>query len=255
MRATQHGDIDSRALAVVGVWDPFKLSQRDLLEELRDTAATAGCSSVAVLVDPAPGSISAVAQSYRTNGWPVYDSVPVRIRLIRDLGVDSVLCVRFSTEDFKATAAAFLDTVRLYLPLCELWLGELQVLGPGPPGSRAAIERYADLHGFGLRILPRAPIDTYDVRFLLASGQVRKAIAQVGRPPTWMRPQSTMLQLAWRPGPYHVHCLEQPGSRAEGAPRIVRLETHRRGPARLVWPDRESRYLAFVSGPADLSQS
>ena len=254
MRATQHGDIDRRALAVVGVWDPFKLSQRDLLEELRDTAATAGCSSVAVLVDPAPGSISAVAQSYRTNGWPVYDSVPVRIRLIRDLGVDSVLCVRFSTEDFKATAAAFLDTVRLYLPLCELWLGELQVLGPGPPGSRAAIERYADLHGFGLRILPRAH---RHLRCAVPSGVRTGAQGNCLSRPTADMDAAAVHHVAARvaPGPYHVHCLEQPGSRAEGAPRIVRLETHRRGPARLVWPDRESRYLAFVSGPADLSQS
>jgi FAD synthase len=254
MRATKHGAVDKPAVAVVGVWDPFKGSHRELLENLRNAAAKSGRSSVAVLIDPAPGATSAVMQSYGTNGWPVYDSVAVRVRLIRDLGVDSVLCVRFRIGDFRATAAEFLDTVRMHVPLGELWLGELQMLGPGPPGSRAAIERYADLYGFGLRVLPRAPIDIYDVRFLLASGQVRKAVAQVGRPPTWMRPRSLLLRLAWRPGRYYVNCLELPSSPAEGTPREVSLEIKGRGPACLVWPDSESRYLAFISGPADIPQ-
>jgi hypothetical protein len=71
-----------------------------------------------------------------------------------DCGLDAVLCMRFRKQDFMATASDFLDAVRAQVRLEELWLGALQLLGPGVRGSRAAVAEYAALHGMRLTILP-----------------------------------------------------------------------------------------------------
>ena len=252
MRTNLHGMVAAPVVAVVGVWDPFRPSHEALLTELCKVSRTSGRSSLAVLIDPAPGSVSAVMHSYGTNGWPVYDSVPVRVRLIQGLGVDAVLCVRFRRHDFAATAADFLDVVRARVQLGELWLGERQFLGPGPAGSPAAVAEYARVHGIGLRVLPRAPLTVYDERLLLAEGRLEMAIDQVGRPPTRMRPRSPMMRLAWRAGQYRARPLDRPGAPAYGAHVDLELIAHPHAPGTLIWPDHDFRFLAFVSGPADL---
>jgi FAD synthase len=252
VRATQHGRVTGSAVAVVGVWDPFLHSHKSLLEDLRDGAVERGCSSVAVLIDPHPGSFSGFRARYGTPGWPVYDSVPARIRLMRDIGLDSVLCMRFRKHDFDSTAAQFLDAVRARVEFEELWLGALQLLGPGTQGARAAVADYADRRGFRLTVLPRPPVGTYDVRALLASGRLTDAIDLVGRPPIWSRPPSGTLRLSWRPGRYRAVGLEKPGAIAEGVELEVTLKAQPSGPSKLIWPRRDTRYLAFTSGPADV---
>lgn len=98
-------------VAVVGVWDPFLSSHESLLARLRDRAEAGGLSSVAVLIDPAPGSFSGFARRYGTPGWPIYDCVATRIGLMGHVGIDAVLRVRFRKRDLDATAAWFLTCV------------------------------------------------------------------------------------------------------------------------------------------------
>jgi FAD synthase len=251
MRATLRGSISRPAIVVVGVWDPFMPFHRTLLTGLHDAATATARSSVTVLIDPQPGSRSPAVHQYAAGGWPVYDSVPVRTQLIRDVGVDAVLYVRFGAADFKVTAAQFLDALRSYADIDELWLGELQMLGPGPSGGQRAIAEYTRTHGITLTVLPRSPLSTYDVRYLLARGQIQKAVDQVTRPPTWDSPRADALRLAWRPGQYRAVAFLRPGSRYEGRELELELTAHTSGPATLVWPDRRIKYLGFVRGPAD----
>jgi FAD synthase len=252
VKTALHGSVKADAVAVVGIWDPLRPSQQALLRELCEASRGSARSSVAVVIDPAPGSISAVAQSYGTNGWPVYDSVPVRVRLIRAIGVDAVLCVRFRLQDFTADAATFLDVVRTRVPLSELWLGQMQFLGPGPKGGPGAVRTYLETHDVGLRMLSRPPLYTYDERMLLSQGRLEMAIEQVGHPPTRVRPRSSVLRLAWRAGRYRARPLSSPGGSALDADLDVELVAHRHAQATLIWPDRDIPFLAFVSGPADL---
>jgi FAD synthase len=252
MRPALHGRLAAPAVAVVGVWDPFLASHATLLEDLRDHARDRGLSSLAVLLDPPPAAAGGFAAAYGTDGWPVYDGVFARVRLIRDLGVDAVLVMRFAPPDFDATAAQFLDATRRRVELAELWLGALQLLGPGPKGGRVAVEAYATENGIGLTMLPRPPVGTYDVRSFLASGRVRDAVETIGRPPTWSRPRSGWLRLSWRPGRYHAVAIERPGDDPTGSAEIpVALEPRRTGAPGLAWPVPDARYLAFVAGPAD----
>ena len=251
MKAQLYGNLSRPAIATVGVWDPFLSSHRDLLGRLQSRAAQSSCSSLAVLIDPSPGTISSFTARYGVSGWPEYDSVPARVRFMFDCGLDAVLCMRFRKRDFAATASEFLDSVRGYVKLEELWLGALQLLGPGQRGSRAAIADYAALHGIRLTTLPAPPIVLHDVRSFLAAGRLVDAIAQVGHLPIWERPFSGELRLAWRPGQYRAIPLNRPVS-TDGEGEIdVALIPCPQGPAKLSWPSRSVSYLAFTSGPRD----
>lgn len=224
-----------------------------LVAHLRESSAKAGLSPVAVLIDPAPGAFSGFGARYGIAGWPVYDSVLTRIALMRHRGADAVVRVQFRKSDFEGTASEFLDVIRARVDLEELWLGAMQLLGAGERGDRTAVAEYADRHGIRLRILPRAPVSAYDIRWLLASGRLREAVDVVGRPPTWGRPRSGMLFLSWRPGLYRAHALNTPeGGRGQTELELT-LQAQPKGPPTLEWPRRDIRYLAFTAGPADLA--
>ena len=253
MKAILHGAVERPAVAVVGVWDPFVASHRELMCALCDHARACQCAAVAVLIDPPPGTVSHVRFRYGTAGWPVYDSVMARVHRIRECGVDAVLRISFAPRDYTGSAARFLDLVGAQVSLAEIWLGALQHLGPGENGSGAAVARYAAAHGLTLTMLPLPPVGGYDVRALLASGRLHDAAAIVGHPPTWSRPPSGTLRLAWAPGDYQVVSWRPGGVAAAQNTQIVRLAAVRGGPARLEWPDAHIPFLPFVAGPADLA--
>lgn len=251
MKCRLHGSLAKPAIAVVGVWDPFLSYHRDMLKHLRASANKKNCSSLGVLIDPSPGTFSSFKMRYGVSGWPVYDSLQARVSFMLECGLDAVLCVRFRKHDFTATAAEFLDTVRTNVLLDELWLGALQLLGPGDRGSAAAIADYAALHGMRLTILPPPPLATYDVRSFLASGRLADAIAVVGHPPIWERPRSGTLRLAWRPGTYRAVPMNRTDLNLGRSDIEVTLSLCPKGPATLSWPSRSIRYLAFTLGPSD----
>jgi FAD synthase len=236
-------------MVVVGVWDPFLSSHRELLQGLRDRATQDARSSLAVIIDPAPGTLG--YRRYGASGWPVYDSIMSRIRLMLGCGLDAVLLMRFRKRDYTATAAEFLEVVCSHVRIAELWIGARQQLGPGPRGWHPAIAEHANAHAMRLTILPEPPLPTYDVRSFLASGRLADAIAVVGRPPVWERPRSGELRLAWQPGTYRAVPLEHPD--AVGTAPVITLSLAPRsgGPGHLNWPCRRIKYLAFVSGPRD----
>ena len=59
------------------------------------------------------------------------------------------------------------------------------------------------------------------------------------------------MSLAWQPGPYIAVAMDEPNSLLKGALTQVELRTQNQGAAKLIWPERSARYLAFLSGPAD----
>lgn len=242
-------------VAVVGVWDPITSAHTALIRDLTRRGKVDGLGTVAILIDPAPASIADFAQRYGTHGWPVFDGVAARTLLLRDLGVEAVLVARFARHDFTASAAEFLDQVRSQVAIRELWLGATQNLGPGPAGGRDAVTRYVDSAGLALRLLPRPPVSPADVRVLLATGCVQAAAAMAGRSPTWRRPASGHLRLAWRPGPYRAFAVERPA--APGGEPLLRsdfdlvLEARSGAPGSLAWPRSTAPFIAITHGPAD----
>jgi FAD synthetase len=248
MKATLFGHITAPVAAIVGVYDPFLPQHQELILELVSSAHKRALAAVAIVLDPAPPLLL-----YGASEWPVYEDFQVRLRRMRRCGLDSVVRVRLSRKDLDAGAADLLEVVYSHFCIKELWLGERQSLGVGPAGSNSTISALADQHKIRLRRLPtlQRSAKRIDVRQLLTSGHVAEARSAVGHPPVRSRPSSGRLRLAWATGLYRAIPLDRPEGVTTSTPLKVFVNAESTGLPSIDWPDREIRYLAFMSGPGD----
>jgi FAD synthase len=248
VRVVLHGTVRRPAAIVVGTWDPLLPDHLELFARLSHAAHRTARDFVTVMLDPAPPLLR-----WGATAWAVYDGASIREHLIRQSGSNAVLRIRFAKGDLDGNAAQFLNFVGSHLQFTELYLGDGQVLGNGPDGMESAIAPYLKKHGVLLRRLPPSGLTPTisNVRALLALGRVRRAREIVGRPPTWARPPAGVLRLEWRPGTYRAVPVTQPNGEPRADPIAIELTAQARGLPRMNWPQRQSRYLAFIAGPAD----
>ena len=248
MKARLLQQIHGPAVATIGSWDPILPAHWRLFGRLGRHASKSSLASLVILLEPPPPLF--LKGSMR---WPRYDDLRARVALIRSSGVQAVLLVRFSADDLALGAAELFDLVRCHVQVNELWLGSMQSLGRGLPGSQATIAELAAERGIRLSLLspPRNGLVGSRVRDLLQEGRVREATRIVDRPPLWGRPRGGALRLAWAPGWYEVAPLETVPSHRRGPPLRVELVADRKGLPKLTWPDDAIPWLAFLRGPGD----
>lgn len=258
MDARVYGRLEQRAIGVVGVWDPLTATHRALFEQVRCVATRRGLGSLAVVIDPDPTRFV-----WNRTRWPVFNDVHTRVQLLRMLGIDAVIHLRFSKGDLAAGAREFFDLVGEHAALAELWLGANQSLGRGPNGSQEKVAELAAERGVAIQFLPPPAAERaaasgdrathpIDVRTWLAEGRIAAAGAAVGRLPMRRRPRGSTLRLAWSPGRYQAIPLAHPAALPTGQTIEVDL-VEANGWALLQWPDRRIPYLAFLTGPGDQS--
>ncbi|HEY8285614.1 MAG TPA: hypothetical protein VIJ28_14620 [Chloroflexota bacterium] len=257
MDARMYGRLEDRAIGVVGVWDPLTVTHRALFEQVRCQAARRGLSSLAVVIDPDPARFV-----WNRELWPVFNDVHTRAQLLRALGIDAVLHLRFRKGDIATGAREFFDLVGKHAELAELWLGAKQSLGRGPNGSQEMVAELAAERGIAVHLLPPPAAERaetsgnpaahpIEVRARLAEGQIVAASMAVGRVPVRRRPRGATLRMAWAPGSYQALPLAHPAAQPTGAAIEVFLVDVGSGWADLHWPDRRIPYLAFQAGPGD----
>lgn len=246
MRVAIHGTISAHAVAVIGAWDPLLPFHEELLEGIAAGAHASGRSAVAVMLDPDPLSLL-----YGPARVPGYDHWSVRIDRIRACGIDAVARVHFRRAALNLGAADLLEPVAPRIGLVELWLGEKQNLGRGSRGGDEAITGTGARLGFEVRRLPGSPSrkEANELRGCLAVGEIRRAMAIVGRPPVWPRPRSGVIALPWRAGAYRA--LPLGGADGSQMPVTVTLHDGRDGLSSGRWPARAGARLAFIAGPGD----
>jgi len=247
MRGKIYGNLDLPAVTTVGVWDPFTHHHRTLLKRLQKEASKAGLASLAVLLDPAPYSLI-----FGSASAPVYSDVPSRIQLIRSLGVDAVLLVRFCQRDVLAGADKFFALLDRHVEISSLWLGYGQSLGSLREGSFAAIRQETELRGVQLVPLPKINVKRIarSVRIALVKGGLQDIAPRVGFYPTWSRPRDRCIRLAWRPGLYSAVPLIHPSAPLNTPAVEIELVRSSDGFSTAPWPSSNFRYLAFTEGPA-----
>ncbi|MBI2762125.1 MAG: hypothetical protein HYX51_11950 [Chloroflexi bacterium] len=250
MKTTLYGEIDRPVVAVIGVWDPFLPRHEQLCTELAAAARERSLASVAIMLHPNPPALLTSDEAF-----PVYDDVHARVWRLHARGIDAVLKVQMTRADVDFGAAELFDAVLAAVPLAELWLGQKQSLGRGRAGSHQVIAELAGQHGVKLCMMPPPPAEAHGAGYqalkLLTDGRLAEAIVHVGHPPIWRRPKSGVLRLPWRPGRYRAVPLDHPDALPSGPEITLTLarRAHRRPAMR--WPDRQTRYLAFVAGSAD----
>lgn len=254
MKASLYGNISKPVVTAIGVWDPLLPDHRLLFEQIRARASAAGLASLIVALAPDP--ITFLAGRAKV---PIYNDAATRVQLIQTCGVDGVLQVKFTDADIGGNAADLFALLHAHVQIRELWLGARQTFGRGVEGSMSAIAELAERHGITLVRTAPVRLATSVVREHLLEGRFAEAVRLVGRPPVLQKPQKGKMRLAWHPGRYKVHVLEDPClSLAAGSMEHTEVDLFeimliggKSGLSTLVWPSPDARYLAFHHGPAD----
>ncbi len=168
----------------IGVFDGVHIGHQTLLKSAVAQAKKLNVPSIVLTFDPDPHDF--------LNPGPFPNAlmpVSVRCRLIRELGIDWVVVIRFTDAFARKTAEDFMNgvLVKRLNAQCVI-VGKNFRFGAQATGSVAVLRQWAKTSG--VRIMPMEPVKRQDQR--VSSSRIRKLVRQgdlaaakrlVGRPP------------------------------------------------------------------------
>ncbi len=170
------------AAVTIGVFDGVHLGHQHLIHRLREHAAGQGLASVVLTFHPAPISVLRpdVRISYIT-------TLEERLRRLRDLGVDRVGRLTFTSELAQVSATDFMTGLRDELGLKLVVGGADLAVGRAREGTIEWLRRAGPELGFAVETVDFLPhgerkVGSSGIREALAGGDVETAARMLGRP-------------------------------------------------------------------------
>lgn len=165
----------------IGTFDGVHAGHRFLLDNLRREASLRGLTPVVLTLDRHP--LAALAPGKEP---PALTTLPRRMDLIREAGIDNVYALEFNAHTCALTARRFMEEVVIpqYNPRLLL-LGYDS--GFGADRLRGMEQYTAALDGLGIEVgqcppMPGSAVSSTDIRRALATGCIADANAMLGRP-------------------------------------------------------------------------
>ena len=176
-RATPSGDM----YLSIGVFDGVHRGHRHLLELLKQEAAVAGCLAGVVTFVNNPRAVlnqGVVIQSLTT--------VEERIRLLHELGIETVAPITFTVEVSQVTATEFVALLQRHLHMRGLVVGPDFVLGHNREGTPEVLRALGKEKGFSVMVAEvyqqgDVNVSSTAIRSALAQGDVATASQMLGR--------------------------------------------------------------------------
>jgi len=172
-----------RVVVAIGNFDGVHVGHRALIARARELAAGSGALAVALTFDPHPAALLAPAHAPRR-----LTSIPRRVELLAQAGVDAVVVEPFTRELAGASAEAFVDE----LVIGALGAGAIVVgydfsYGQGRSGTIATLEAHCRRVGVDVAIVAPVTVDgevagSTKIRGHLRAGNVVGAARMLGRP-------------------------------------------------------------------------
>jgi riboflavin kinase/FMN adenylyltransferase len=164
----------------VGVFDGVHIGHQKLLIHLRDEARSRGWLSGVVTFKSHPEVVLGANKLL----W-LYD-LETRISLIRNLGIDIVVALPFSTELARLTAREFVQLLIKQLKMQGLIVGPDFALGKNREGDASRLKVLGEEMGFSVEVIPVVVIDglvvsSSNIRQALAIGDMKKVEKMIGR--------------------------------------------------------------------------
>ena len=168
-------------LLTIGVFDGIHLGHQRLLTHLRDEARKKNWLSGVVTFKSHP---KAVLSPENKLLW--LSDMETRISLIRDLGIDVIVVLPFTSELARLTAQRFVQLLKEYLKMCGLIIGPDFALGKDREGDADKLRILGQEMGFSVEVIPPVVIDgqvvsSSAIRQALAQGDMKKAEKLFGR--------------------------------------------------------------------------
>ncbi len=174
-------------VATIGSFDGVHLGHRALLARLIARARQAQLPATVILFEPQPMEFFRPAQAA-----PRILTLREKLRVLRGLGVDRVVCLRFNAALRAMPAEAFVTDILLrQLGVTHLDVGDDFRFGRNRQGDFALLEQMAQQWGFGLEnsrtlCVAGERVSSTRIRQLLAEGDLAQANQLLGEPLTWL---------------------------------------------------------------------
>ncbi len=168
-------------LLTIGVFDGIHLGHQRLLTHLRDEARKKNWLSSVVTFKSHP---KAVLSPENKLLW--LSDMETRISLIRNLGIDVIVVLPFTSELARLTAQRFVQLLKEYLKMRGLIIGPDFALGKDREGDAEKLWLLGQEMDFSVEVIPPVVIDgqvvsSSAIRQALAQGDMKKAEKLFGR--------------------------------------------------------------------------
>jgi riboflavin kinase/FMN adenylyltransferase len=183
IRAEQHVLPPSRGSVIsIGNYDGVHVGHSELIRTLKGRAQALSLPATVMTFEPYP-------QKYFQPDEPPTRLTTLRekLRLLKDNGVDRVICLRFNKALSETKADEFIERCLVErLDVRHLVVGEDFRFGKGRAGSVELLRKMAQVHGFGVTGVNTVQIDgervsSSRIRELLSNGDLKRARALLGR--------------------------------------------------------------------------
>jgi riboflavin kinase/FMN adenylyltransferase len=131
-------------VATIGNFDGVHLGHKKVLDQVKTKASELGLPSVAIIFEPQPREFFAGSEAP-----PRLTRFDEKVRLLRDEGIDRVLCLTFNARLRSMSAQAFVDELLLNgLNVRHFVVGDDFRFGCDRTGDYAMLETAGKTHGF-----------------------------------------------------------------------------------------------------------
>jgi len=168
-------------LLSVGVFDGVHLGHQRLLAHLRDEARSKNWLSGVVTFKSHP---KVVLSGENKLLW--LNDLETRISLLRNLGIDIVVALSFSSELARLTARRFVQLLKEHLKMRGLIIGPDFALGRNREGDSEKLRILGEEMSFSVEVIPPVVIDGFvvsssTIRQALTEGDMKKVEKLIGR--------------------------------------------------------------------------
>lgn len=168
-------------LLTIGVFDGVHLGHQRLLTHLRDEARRMKWLSGVITFKSHPEVVLSTGHKLL---W--LNDLETRVGLLRDLGIDVVVALTFSSELAQLTARKFVQLLKDNLKMRGLIVGPDFALGRGREGDADKLRILGKEMGFTVEVIPVVVLDggvvsSSAIRQSLAQGDVRRVGKLTGR--------------------------------------------------------------------------
>lgn len=171
-----------KTIVTIGVFDGVHRAHQKIVRRVVRKARARGQSSVLITFYPHPANILNPSKKV-----PQLISLDHRLRLLKELGLDCVIVLRFTKKLSRMAPPAFIVKVLGKLHASEVVVGSNFFFGRGKNGSLDDLERFSREYGYKvsriniLKIAGKAVSSTW-IRSLILRGELKKASKFLLRP-------------------------------------------------------------------------
>ncbi len=169
------------AWVTIGTFDGVHLAHKAILEKLIKGAHASNCKAIVVTFNPHP------AEALHNQSEPYYlCTLQEREALIKEMGVDQILTLKFDQQFANQSAKNFIDKLSKEFEIAHMLVGHDFRFGINREGDFSTLRSLGKKYAFSVENFPPQTINglvisSSEIRQLITKGEVRKASELLGR--------------------------------------------------------------------------